>query len=165
MVQTRVLLSTTASQSWATMPAADPVQAPLSDYNEVLETPYEPDPGCGCSGGGKWWGTLNANIVDNAFVEDGVGGSQPAIWLDNGNAGTLIEGNYFYRDAGSAIVNETGYNMRVDGNLFLDDGWGNGRGQDSNDDGAVNIDSSGGFNIPGSRYENSISVSEQLFHQ
>ena len=79
----------------------------------------KPDPGCGCSGGGKWWGTLNANIVDNAFVEDGIGGGgQPVIWLDNGNAGTLIEGNYFYRDAGSAIVNETGYNMRVDGQPF-----------------------------------------------
>ena len=133
------------------------------DYNEVLGTPVKPDPGCGCSGGGKWWGTLNANIIDNAFVEDGIGGGQPVIWLDNGNAGTLIEGNYFYRDAGSAIVNETGYNTRVDDNLFLDNGWGNGRGQGSNDDGAVNIDSSGGFNIPGSRYENSISVSGNYF--
>ena len=133
------------------------------DYNEVLETPYRPDPGCGCSAGGKWWGTLNANIVDNAFVEDGVGGGQSAIWLDNGNTGTLIEGNYFYRVAASAIVNETGYNMKVDHNLFLDDGWGNGQGQGSNNDGAVNINSSGGFNIPGSRYENSISVSSNYF--
>ena len=132
------------------------------DYNEVLETAYKPDPGCGCSGGGKWWGTLNSNITDNAFVEDGAGG-QPAIWLDNGNTGTLIEGNYFYRDSGSAIVNETGYNMRVDDNLFLDDGWGDGRGQGSNNDGAVNINSSGGFNIPNSRYENSISVSSNYF--
>jgi hypothetical protein len=132
------------------------------DYNEILETAYKPDPGCGCSGGGKWWGTLNANIIDNAFVEDGLGG-QPAIWLDNGNTGTLIEGNYFYRDAGSAIVNETGYNIRVDDNLFLDDGWGDGRGQGSNNGGAVNINSSGGFNIPGSRYEKSISVSGNYF--
>jgi hypothetical protein len=132
-------------------------------YNEVLKTAYEPDSGCGCSGGGKWWGTLNANIVDNAFVEDGIGGSQSAIWLDNGNTGTLIEGNYFYRDAGSAITNETGYNMRVVENLFLDDGWGKGQGQASNNSGAVNINSSGGFNVPGSRYENSISVSSNYF--
>lgn len=132
------------------------------DYNEVLETPYKPDPGCGCSGGGKWWGTLNSDIIDNAFVADGAAG-QPAIWLDNGNAGTLIEGNYFYRDAGPAIINETGYNMKVDDNLFLDDGWGNGRGQDSNNDGAININSSGGFNVPGSRYENSISISSNYF--
>jgi hypothetical protein len=135
----------------------------IFDYNEVLETAYRPDPGCGCSGGGKWWGTLNANIIDNAFVKDGVGSGQPAVWLDNGNTGTLIEGNYFYRDAGSAIVNETGYNMRVDDNLFLDDGWGNGHGQSSNNDGAININSSGGFNIPGSRFEGSISVSSNSF--
>lgn len=135
----------------------------IFDYNEIQETAYEPDPGCGCSGGGKWWGTLNANIVDNAFVTDGVGSGQPAVWLDNGNTGTLIEGNYFYRDAGSAIVNETGYNMRVYDNLFLDDGWGNGHGQGSNNDGAVNLNSSGGFNIPGSRYENSISVGSNYF--
>jgi hypothetical protein len=133
------------------------------DYNEVLKTAYKPDPGCGCSGGGKWWGTLNANIVDNAFVEDGIGGGQSAIWLDNGNTGTLIEGNYFYRVAGSAIASETGYDMRVHGNLFLDDGWGNGQEQGSNNDGAVNINSSGGFNIRGSRYENSISVSSNYF--
>jgi hypothetical protein len=135
----------------------------IFDYNEVLQTAYRPDPGCGCSGGGKWWGTLNANIVDNAFVADGIGSGQPAVWLDNGNTGTLIEGNYFYRDAGSAIVSETGYNLRVDGNLFLDDGWGKGQGQGSNDDGAVNINSSGGFSIPGSRYENSISVTGNYF--
>ena len=135
----------------------------IFDYNEVLETAYEPDPGCGCSGGGKWWGTLNADIVDNAFVQDGVGGGQPAVWLDNGNAGTLIEGNYFYRDAGTAIVNETGYNMRVANNLFLDDGWGTGHGQASNNAGAVDINSSGGFNIPGSRFENSVSVTSNYF--
>jgi hypothetical protein len=133
------------------------------DYNEVLETAYEPDAGCGCSGGGKWWGTLNANIVDNAFVGDGVGGGQPAVWLDNGNTGTLIEGNYFNRDAGSAIVNETGYNMRVVGNVFLDVGWGKGQGQASNNDGAVNINSSGGFDVAGSRYENSISIGSNYF--
>lgn len=132
-------------------------------YNEVLKTPYEPDPGCGCSGGGKWWGTLNADIVDNAFVADGIGGGQPAIWLDNGNTGTLIDGNYFYRNAGSAIANETGYNMLVRNNLFLDGGWGNGQGKGSNNDGALNLNSSGGFNIPGSRYEDSISVSGNYF--
>ena len=48
-------------------------------------------------------------------------------------------------------------------NLFLDDGWGDGQGQGSNNGGAVDINSSGGFNIPGSRYEKSISVSSNYF--
>lgn len=128
------------------------------DYNEVYDTSYEPDPGCGCSGGGKWWGTLNTNIVDNAFVDTGIGSGQPAIWFDNGNTGMLVQGNYFYLDAGDAVDNETGFNMQVNDNLFLDDGWGNGQGQASNNDGVVNLNSSGGFNIPGSRYENQILI-------
>lgn len=133
------------------------------DYNEVYESNYEPDPGCGCSGGGKWWGTLNADIVDNAFINDSPGGGGP-IWLDNGNAGTLISGNFFDNTYGSAVESETGFNLNVTGNLFLNGGWASGAGcGGTNCDGAVNINSSGGYNIPGSRYENEISITNNNF--
>jgi hypothetical protein len=133
------------------------------DYNEVYESNYLPDPGCGCSGGGKWWGTLNADIVDNAFVNDSPGDGGP-IWLDNGNTGTLISGNYFYKSYGSAVHSETGFNLNITGNLFLDGGWGDGTGGCGNNcDGAVNINSSGGFDVPGSRYENQISITSNQF--
>jgi len=133
------------------------------DYNEVYESNYEADPGCGCSGGGKWWGTLNADIVDNAFVNESPGDGV-AIWLDNGNTGTLISGNYFYLNVGSSVHSETGFNLNVTGNLFLDSGWGNGTGGCStNCDGSVNINTSGGMNIPGSRYENEISINNNQF--
>jgi hypothetical protein len=137
----------------------------LFDYNEIYESNYKPDPGsnCGCSGGGKWWGTLNADIVDNAFVDDSPAQGIP-VWLDNGNSGTLISGNYFDMSYGSAILSETGYNLDVTGNLFLDGGWGTGKGGCSyNCDGAVNLNSSGGFRIPGSRYENEVIVSSNQF--
>jgi hypothetical protein len=133
------------------------------DYNEVLQSAYDADPGCGCSGGGKWWGTLNTNIVDNAFVEDGVGGGQPAVWLDNGNTGSLIEGNYFFMDASNAVDDETGFNVDITDNLFQDDGWGSGQGGASNNGGAVNLNSTGGFNVPGSRYENEALVTNNYF--
>ncbi|HEY6791248.1 MAG TPA: right-handed parallel beta-helix repeat-containing protein, partial [Trebonia sp.] len=133
------------------------------DYNEVYETSYDPDPGCGCSGAGKWWGTLNADIVDNAFVDDGPGGSA-VIWLDNGSSGTLISGNYFYKDYTSSVLSETGYDLDVTGNLFLDSGWGSGHGTcGSNCGGTVNLNSSGGFPVPGSRYQNSVAVSGNQF--
>jgi hypothetical protein len=132
------------------------------DYNEVYEAGYEGDPNCGCTGD-KWWGSLNADIKDNAFEYIGIGGGTPAIWLDNGNSGTDIEGNYFYKDVGSAIMDETGYNMKVADNLFLDDGWGSGGSEPSNSDGAVNINSSGGINVPGSRFENQILVTGNNF--
>ena len=133
------------------------------DYNEIYESNYKPDPGCGCSGGGKWWGTLNADIVGNAFVDDSPSGGTP-IWLDNGNSGTLISGNYFYMTYGSAISSETGFDLKVTGNLFLDGGWGRGSGSCGNNcDGAVNLNSSGGFNVPGSRYENQVLISDNQF--
>ena len=134
------------------------------DYNEVYESNYKPDyPGCGCSGGGKWWGTLNADIVGNAFVDDSPGGGTP-VWLDNGNSGTLISGNYFYKSYGSAILSETGFDLDVTGNLFVDGGWGMGSGGCGNNcDGAVNLNSSGGFNVPGSRYENQVLISGNQF--
>ena len=133
------------------------------DYNEIYESNYKPDPGCGCSGGGKWWGTLNADIVGNAFVDDSPSGGTP-VWLDNGNSGTLISGNYFYMSYGSAIVSETGFDLNVTGNLFMDGGWGKGSGGCGNNcDGAVNLNSSGGFNVPGSRYENEVLISGNQF--
>jgi hypothetical protein len=135
----------------------------IFDYNEIYGTSYNTDPGCGCSGGGKWWGTLNADIVDNSFIDDGPGGSA-VIWLDNGNSGTLIQGNYFDKDYTSSVVSETGYDLDVSGNLFVDSGWGSGTGTcGSNCGGTVNLNSSGGFNVPGSRYENSIAVSGNEF--
>jgi hypothetical protein len=133
------------------------------DYNEVFESNYRPDPGCGCSGGGKWWGTLNADIVGNAFVNDSPGGGTP-VWLDNGNSGTLISGNYFYKSYSSAIASETGFNLKVTGNLFMNGGWGKGSGGCGNNcNGAVNLNSSGGFNVPGSRYQNQVLVSGNQF--
>jgi len=133
------------------------------DYNEVFESNYRPDPGCGCSGGGKWWGTLNADIVGNAFIDDSPGAGIP-VWLDNGNSGTLVSGNYFYRSYGSAIDSETGFNLEVTGNLFVDGGWGRGSGGcGDNCDGAVELNSSGGFAIPRSRYENRVLISGNQF--
>ena len=134
------------------------------DYNEIYESNYEADPGCGCSGGGKWWGTLNANIVDNAFIGDGYGGGG-AVWLDNGNSGTLIQGNYFDQTYANDISSETGFDLDVTDNLFEDGGWGNGTGAcgGNNCGGAVNVNSSGGSNVPGSRYENEINVSDNQF--
>ena len=133
------------------------------DYNEIYESNYRPDPGCGCSGGGKWWGTLNDDIVGNAFVDDSPAGGTP-VWLDNGNSGTLISGNYFYMSYRSAIDSETGFDLDVTGNLFLDGGWGRGSGACGNNcDAAVGLNSSGGFDVPGSRYENQVLISDNQF--
>ena len=61
-------------------------------------------------------------------------------------------------------ISETGFNLNVTGNLFMDGGWGKGSGGCGNNcDGAVDLNSSGGFNVPGSRYENQVLVSGNQF--
>jgi hypothetical protein len=131
--------------------------------NEVYDSNFSPDPGCGCSGAGKWWGTLNADITDNAWINNSHGGSL-VIWLDNGNAGTLISGNFFDKSAASAVHSETGFNLNITNNIFQNGGWGSGNGcGDSNCVGAINLNSSGGFHVPGSRYDNQISVTYNQF--
>ena len=133
------------------------------DYNEIYESSYQNDPGCGCSASAKWWGSLNADIVDNAFIDDGIGGSTD-IWLDNGNAGTNISGNYFDKAYSNAIADETGFNINITGNLFRDGGWGAGDGcGDTNCVGAVNLNTSGGVNMPLSRYNNQVVISDNQF--
>jgi hypothetical protein len=133
-------------------------------YNEVNQTPYEADPGCGCSGVGKWWGSLNADIVDNYFTQNGIGDGQPVIWLDNGNSGTNISGNFFLKNQGTDVESETGFNVSVTNNLFENDNWGTGSGcGNSNCVGAVNLNSTGGFNVPNSRYNNQVIVSGNQF--
>jgi hypothetical protein len=136
------------------------------DYNEVYETPWVPDSG-GASACGKWWGTLNANIEGDAFVDAGQNpgetNSDACVWLDNGNTGYNIggtAGNYFYWTFAGAIEAETAFNGVIANNLVVNANWLNGQGVSPvNEAGAIEINQSGGFNVPGSRYENEIMVS------
>ena len=65
---------------------------------------------------------------------------------------------------GQAIDSETGFDLDVTGNLFMDGGWGKGSGGCGNNcDGTVGLNSSGGFNVPGSRYENQVLISNNQF--
>jgi hypothetical protein len=120
------------------------------DYNQVDETPYQPDlSGNGQSGCGKWWGSTNNDIVDNAFTDERY---SACIWFDNGNAGMLVEGNYFFDIANRAGQNETGYNSEYLGNLFEDVASG------------IYLNDSGGWHIPGSRYNDKILIKGNTFY-
>jgi hypothetical protein len=122
------------------------------DYNEVLDTPYQPDlDGNGDTGCGKWWATSNSDVVDNAFIDSPHSGT--CVWFDNGNTGQLVEGNYLDNISGTAVSNETGWNSEYIGNLFQDIGGI-----------SLNMNDSGGWDIPGSRYNNSVLISGNTFY-
>jgi hypothetical protein len=121
----------------------------IFDHNQVDQTPYNPDlDGNGDTGCGKWWATTNADLVDNAFTDEGY---SACVWFDNGNTGMLVQGNYFYDIASRAIQNETGYNSEYVGNLFEDVTAG------------IYLNDSGGWDIPGSNYNNEIVIQGNTF--
>ena len=70
--------------------------------------------GCGCTGGGKFWETSQARVVNN-YVHDnrGVG-----LWADSNNAGFRFEGNYISDNDAEGIMYETSYNAAIVNNTF-----------------------------------------------
>jgi hypothetical protein len=92
--------------------------------------------------------TTNNDLVDNAFTDEGY---SACVWFDNGNTGMLVQGNYFYDIASRAIQNETGYNSEYVGNLFEDVTAG------------IYLNDSGGWDIPGSNYNNEIVIQGNTF--
>lgn len=99
------------------------------DHNEIswngLGTyPDDPGPGgspfsCGCSGGGKIFFSLNANVVGN-FVHDNY---NVGIWFDFDNAGALISDNYIASNWSSGIFYEASYNAHITDNTLTGNGW------------------------------------------
>lgn len=118
------------------------------DHNEVARNNtynWETNqPGCGCSGGAKFWssgpGTATSNYVhDNANV---------GLFWDNNNAGWLIQGNYISGNTGHGIMYETSYNAKITGNTFYRNALGIGQTYQARNDsfpmGALYISESGG---------------------
>jgi parallel beta-helix repeat protein len=79
-------------------------------------------PGCGCTGGGKFWAVAGA-IVRGNWVHDNNG---PGMWADTNNTAFSIEGNYFSGNSAEGIVYETSYNASIRGNTFVRNGLGKG---------------------------------------
>ncbi len=75
--------------------------------------------GCGCSGGGKVFFSLNANVVSN-YVHNNY---NTGIWFDFDNAGANISNNYIASNWGSGIVYEASYNADISNNTLVGNGW------------------------------------------
>jgi hypothetical protein len=75
-------------------------------------------PGCGCTGGGKFWETTGARLVDN-HVHDNRG---PGFWADTNNAGFTVVGNHVADNDGPGLMYETSYNAAIVGNTFIGNG-------------------------------------------
>ena len=74
---------------------------------------------CGCSGGGKIFFSLNANVAGN-YVHDNY---NTGIWFDFDNAGAAITHNYVASNWGSGITYEASYNADISDNTLVGNGW------------------------------------------
>lgn len=71
-------------------------------------------PGCGCTGGVKFWGVNGADIRNN-WIHANHG---PGLWGDTNNNDFLIEDNVIEDNDGEAVFYETSYNLILRNNLI-----------------------------------------------
>ncbi len=116
-------------------------------------------PGCGCTGGGKFWATRGATIEDN-HIHDNHG---PGLWGDTNNAGFTFSGNHVADNDGPGIMYETSYNAAITNNTFVGNGrvtWRNNPGfptgaiyiSESGSDPRVDADHGESFEIAGNLF-------------
>jgi Right handed beta helix region len=90
----------------------------IVDHNEVTGNNTDNwevrQPGCGCTGGAKFWGVNGATITDN-YVHDNLG---PGLWADTNNRGFDVTDNYFASNQGEGFIYEISYNLRLANNTF-----------------------------------------------
>jgi hypothetical protein len=77
------------------------------------------NPGCGCTGGAKFWNTIGATVTGN-WIHDNL---STGLWADTNNARFTIEGNYFENNQSEALFYEISYNARIRYNTFVNNTW------------------------------------------
>jgi len=115
------------------------------------------DPGCGCSGGAKFWDTRGAVVTGN-YVHDN---HNVGLWVDTDNAGFDISGNYISHNAAEGLVYEVSYNALISHNTFTDNAWSEGARIDFPDS-AIYVSESGGDPRVHSPYAGVFDITDNL---
>lgn len=80
-------------------------------------------PGCGCTGGIKFWAVEGADVRGN-WVHDNRG---TGLWADTNNNDFLIENNVIEANDGAALIYEISYNAIIRKNTIRRNNWVEGR--------------------------------------
>lgn len=116
-------------------------------------------PGCGCSGGAKFWG-VNQAIITRNYVHGNLG---PGLWGDTNNRGFDVERNYFADNQGEGFIYEASYNLRLADNIFVRNALIDGPKLTGFPDPAVYISESGSDSrVPGP-YGNTLEITANTF--
>ena len=117
-------------------------------------------PGCGCSGGGKFWNTHNARVVGN-YVHHNYG---TGLWADTNDVGFLFERNYISDNQDHGLFYETSYNALIRKNTFARNGWTT--GAEMGDDfpiGSIYLSEAGSDVRAGQQYGRQLRISGNRF--
>ncbi len=114
------------------------------DHNEIMGNntgDWEVrQPGCGCTGGGKFWAVKGARITNN-WVHDN---HSVGLWADTNNIDFLFERNVVDHNDNVGIWYEISYNARIVDNLLTRNGWVSGRSNQGAPAPAIYLSESGG---------------------
>jgi len=133
------------------------------DHNEITGNDTynweKRDPGCGCTGGGKFWNVNGATIKGN-WVH---GNHSVGLWADTNNRSFDIEGNYIEGNYSSGLIYEISYNALIKDNTFIRNGLGAGPANPGFPTGAIYLSESGSDSrVPG-RYGHTFDITENTF--
>ena len=118
------------------------------EYNEVVGNNTDDweaqKPGCGCTGGMKFWAVDGADVRGN-WIHDNRG---PGLWADTNDNDFLIEGNLIENNDSGALFYEASYNLVLRNNVIRSNGIPEGRSIAAKNDAfpqpAVYLSESGG---------------------
>ena len=116
-------------------------------------------PGCGCSGGGKFWDTSKATVTGN-YVHNN---KSVGLWADTDNSGFNISANYFSTNYGEGVIYEISYNAQIINNTFVRNGIGAGPSNPGFPTGAIYISESGSDSRVAGPYSTSFKISGNTF--
>ena len=132
------------------------------DHNEIVGNNTDDwetqDPGCGCTGAGKFWDAHTVDITNN-YIHGNLG---VALWADTNDTDFLVESNYISDNRGQGLFYEISYNMIVRNNNFVRNAQVAGAANAGFPSGAIYLSESGGDNRVGGRTAN-IDVYDNIF--
>ncbi|MQA03041.1 MAG: right-handed parallel beta-helix repeat-containing protein [Streptosporangiales bacterium] len=116
-------------------------------------------PGCGCSGGGKFWEVTGADVRAN-WVHDNRGAG---LWADTNNAGFTIERNYIAHNDAEGVFYEASYNAAIRYNTFARNGRVKGKESASFPTGAIYLSEAGSDSRVKTRHSAAFEITGNLF--
>jgi Right handed beta helix region len=142
--------------------SGDPVNI-TADHNEITGNNTDNwesrQPGCGCSGGAKFWRVDGATITRN-YVH---GNHGPGLWADTDDRGFDVSGNYIAGNAGEGFIYEISYNLRLANNTFVRNALVDGPHLQGFPDAAVYISESGADPRVAGRYGRTLAITGNTF--